>query len=59
VFTEDAALRLGEDKEFVTRLVEWSACEEHPGVKGTTINIEGAFALRYDIVDCTCKFQPI
>lgn len=31
---EEAALRLGQDREFVTRLVEWSACEEHPGVKG-------------------------
>lgn len=35
--TEEAALRLGQDREFVTRLVEWSACEEHPGVKGITI----------------------
>ncbi|WAQ96497.1 GDS1A-like protein, partial [Mya arenaria] len=31
---EEAALKLGQDREFVTRLVEWSACEEHPGVKG-------------------------
>jgi len=31
---EEAATRLGSDREFVTRLVEWSGCEEHPGVKG-------------------------
>lgn len=31
---EEAALKLGCDREFVVRLVEWSACEEHPGVKG-------------------------
>ncbi|XP_052235417.1 rap1 GTPase-GDP dissociation stimulator 1-like isoform X3 [Dreissena polymorpha] len=31
---EEAALRLGQDREFITRLVEWSACEQHPGVKG-------------------------
>ncbi|XP_060551393.1 rap1 GTPase-GDP dissociation stimulator 1-like isoform X2 [Ruditapes philippinarum] len=31
---DDAAVKLGQHREFVTRLVEWSACEEHPGVKG-------------------------
>ncbi|XP_053392610.1 rap1 GTPase-GDP dissociation stimulator 1-like isoform X2 [Mercenaria mercenaria] len=31
---EEAAVKLGQHREFVTRLVEWSACEEHPGVKG-------------------------
>ncbi|XP_060558236.1 rap1 GTPase-GDP dissociation stimulator 1-like, partial [Ruditapes philippinarum] len=30
---DDAAVKLGQHREFVTRLVEWSACEEHPGVK--------------------------
>ena len=34
-FLEEAAVKLGQHREFVTRLVEWSACEEHPGVKGT------------------------
>ena len=34
VLLEEAALRLGQDREFITRLVEWCAVEEHPGVKG-------------------------
>lgn len=42
--TEEAALRLGQDREFVTRLVEWSACEEHPGVKGITFFFDGAIS---------------
>ncbi|KAL4239957.1 Rap1 GTPase-GDP dissociation stimulator 1 [Mactra antiquata] len=36
---EEAALRLGEDREFVTRLIEWCACEEHPGVKGESTRL--------------------
>ena len=35
---EDAALRLGQDREFITRLVEWCAVDEHPGVKGESMN---------------------
>ena len=46
---EEAALRLGQDREFMTRLVEWCAVEEHPGVKGQSKYITILTYSKHDI----------